>query len=150
MRAYGRKSRVSRLRSPASKYASLVLGCLSYQAIYHARLEVGFSLFWHTFATPPLQRPGHLRVRAFLACVFSSRLFSGDALLRVELLACLYVSGGRRLLRVEQRPSASGDLLRVARKSDSLRFRWVYRTRRDRSHRVLLDTRPFGVLFRLV
>lgn len=43
---------------------------------------------------------------------------------------------------VEKHLLASGDLLRVARKSDSLRFRWVYRIRRDRSHRVFrrLDT----------
>lgn len=34
-------------------------------------------------------------------------------------------------MRVET-PFASGDLLRVARKSDSLRFQWLYRIRRDR------------------
>ena len=63
-----------------------------------------------------------------------------------------YVSGDTPIAKWRVHLLASGDLLRVARKSDSLRFRWVYRIRRDRSHRVLscLDTRPFGALFRLI
>ena len=52
--------------------------------------------------------------------------------LQVELASFSYVSGDLPIARW-RRPSASGDLLRVARKSGRLRLRWVIRIRRNRS-----------------
>lgn len=104
-----------------------------------------------------LQGPGHGHARACVCCCASlSRALAewSHTLLRVEL-SFDYVSGDTPIAKWRTHLLASGDLLRVARKSDSLRFRWVYRIRRDRKPSRLsclacLDTRPFGALFRLI
>ena len=79
-----------------------------------------------------------VRVRFSCSCALLAGwlcLFGAASLLQARVerpffqWSCLLPCEWRRLLRVE----ASGDALRVARKSDSLRLRWVYRIRRDRS-----------------
>jgi hypothetical protein len=81
------------------------------------------------------KRPGHSRARAFFVCVFLSRAAASGAPF-CEWSSFFHVSGDAYCEVENDLLSVGGDLLRVARKSGSLRFRWVYRIMRDRSHRV--------------